>query len=316
MQSAPHRLETASGFVVDTLSVGATLSSLVVPTAREPVDVVLGYAAPTLYLTDRQYIGSTVGRYANRLADGVIKIAGTTYTLARAADARHCLHGGPVGFGRRLWRREAAARDSVRYELCSEAGDQGFPGTLNVAVVYRVAEPATLDITYSATTDATTVISLTNHSYLNLHGPDSSIDGHSLTLYADRYLPVDDELIPTGDTRSVAGTAFDYRTARKLGSEAALDTCFALSSNRDTLALAARLSSPQSGIDMTLRTTQDALQVYTGDYLHHPFRARAGLCLETQSFPDAPNQAVFPTTIIRPGERYQQQTRYEFAIHS
>ncbi|MEM1263807.1 MAG: aldose epimerase family protein [Pseudomonadota bacterium] len=312
MPNATHRLATAAGFTVDTVSTGAAISRVTLPVAGRSADVALRYTNPILHLTDRQFIGSTIGRYANRLANGTVVIGSHNYSLAMSAGDLHCLHGGPVGFGRRVWKQDAASSNAVSYRLRSVDGDQGFPGTVDVTAQYRVSEPATLEIDYLATTDAETVISLTNHSYINLHGNRAMIDGHQLSVNADSYLPVNEALIPTGDYGDVTNSRYDYRARKAICGGDALDTCFIINGPQQSLRYAAQLVSPASGITLTLYTSLPALQVYTGDYLRYPFCARAGLCLEPQQLPDAPNQPLFPPATLKPGEPYHQKTRYVF----
>ena len=196
----------------------------------------------------------------------------------------------------------------------SDSGDQGFPGTLDVTVDYRVREPATLEIDYRAIADAETVISLTNHSDINLHGDASTGDGHLLSANADCYLPVDAELIPSGEYSEVANSPYDYRTPRDIVSTGPLDTCFVLNATDRRLQTAAMLVSPVSGLGLTVYISQPALQVYTSGYLHHLFDPRAGLCLETQQLPDAANQAHFPQATLQPNERYHETTHFVFNL--
>ncbi|MEL7448526.1 MAG: aldose epimerase family protein, partial [Pseudomonadota bacterium] len=237
----------------------------------------------------------------------------------------HCLHGGPLGFHRQRFEAEQSEDgQSVRFRYRSPDGDAGFPGNLSVLVSYQIADDHSLVIDFEATTDASTVVNLVNHAYFNLNGSlngaASTIDNHQVRILADRYTPVDDDLIPTGELLSVEGTRFDLRRLTSLiaadgnSEPRRFDHNFVLPEAGGKLRLAAELHSPESGIGMQLHTTQPGLQLFTGDYLEPPFQSRQGLCLEAQGFPDAPNQPAFPSPRLDPGEVYRQRTVYTFTF--
>lgn len=214
--------------------------------------------------------------------------------------------------------------ESISFRLESADGDQGFPGKLEAVVTYTLVDPWRLSIRFRATTDAPTVVNLANHAYFTLHGDATPADRHLLTIHANAFTPVDSGLIPTGEIRSVADSPFDFRAGAPIHSRLAMndpqlhfcqgfDHNFVLSGATGALRPAASLVSPRSGIRLDIRTTQPGLQLYTGQYLNSPFRPGQGLCLETQGFPDAPNQAGFPSTLLRPGEIMEHETEYAFS---
>jgi aldose 1-epimerase len=328
-----YTLANDHGVEATIMSYGGTLVSLLAPD-RDGVraDVVLGFDEFAPYLSDHPYFGSLIGRYANRIAGASFTIEGKNYRLS-ANDGRNHLHGGRIGFDKILW--EAAPADSpegpqLALNHFSRAGEEGYPGDLAVKVIYTLTAQNELRLDYSARTDQTTVINLTNHSYFNLAGA-GTIHGHILRLAAERYLPVDEGLIPLGEQRSVRSTPFDFTGPRSIGSgisadEAQLrlaggyDHCWVLAQQSAACTLAAELYEPMSGRALTLFTTQPGIQVYTGNFLDGGIRGKrgqrygrhSGLCLETQHFPDSPNQPTFPTTILRPGEMYRETTVYRF----
>jgi len=234
-----------------------------------------------------------IGRYANRIANGTFSLDGTAYRLP-ITHPPNSLHGGTVGFDKLDWRASPGDR-SLRLEVTSPDGDQGYPGTLHVEVTYTVGDDDELRIEYRATTDAPTVVNLTNHLYWNLG---ASVDEHVLQIDASSYTPVDDTGVPTGELESVAGTRFDFLSPRAIGAEA-YDQNFVLDGGRATLSAAGRT--------LELETTEPGLQVYTGDKLDPP---RTGIALETQHFPDSPNHPNFPSTVLRPGETFASTTVY------
>lgn len=249
------------------------------------------------------YMGHTIGRYANRIAGGRFSIDGTSYQVD-TNDGQNALHGGAVGFDQTVWSGEAIrdqGRVGVRFRHVSLNGDQGFPGTVEASVVYWL-DGSTLTFEYEATTDAPTIVNLTNHAYWNLAGR-GTIDDHELSVSGSRWLDVDDHSIPT-DLRDVAGTRFDLRQPVRIGDER-FDHCWVLDEGRP----AAMLRDPQSGRSMTVMSDQPGLQVYTGDHLSMPFR---GVALETQHLPNAPNRPDFGNAILRPGEVYRHETSHQF----
>ena len=308
-------VESPNGFGFTVLDCGAVLHSITVPTADGPVNCVLGYADKSDYLTDEYYVGAMIGRYANRIRDGRVLIDGTSIQLdANEAATGNCLHGGGGGFHSKRWSLVKSERQQgVRCTLTSPDLDQGFPGTLGVSVEYRMLSDCALTVEVVATTDAPTIVNLVHHPYFNLDRQKSSIDGHQLRVLAYKFTLLDDAQIPSGEIRDVVATAFDYRDNQGID-ETRLDQNFVLDSAGGVFGLAAELYSPQSRIRLRLRTTQPGLQVYTGDYLGGAFEPRAGIALEAQNFPDAPNQPTFPSALLLPGAEYRQQTVYEFEV--
>jgi aldose 1-epimerase len=275
------------------------------------VDVVLGFADLDGYLAHPEpYLGALVGRYANRIAGGRFPLDGVIYSLAQN-NAPNSLHGGEHGFDKRVWDVEPVEH-GLRLGRVSAHGEEGFPGRLDVSVTYTLDESGALRIAYEATTDAPTLVNLTNHSYFNLSGSGNA-GGHELRLAASRFTPVDGDLIPTGALDDVTGTRFDFRESRKVG--AGYDHNFVLDKGL-TAALVeiAELHDPASGRVLTVATTEPGIQLYTADHLSDgPFSPGDGIALETQHFPDSPNRPEFPSTELRPGEVYRSETVYGFS---
>jgi aldose 1-epimerase len=307
-----HRwtLERA-GVRVRVLSYGGIVQSVEVPDrAGQAADVVLGFADLDGYLTHPEpYLGALVGRYANRIAGGRFPLEGVTYTLARN-NAPNSLHGGERGFDKRVWDIEPVEH-GVRLSRVSGHGEERFPGRLDVSATYTLDASGALRIAYEATTDAPTVVNLTNHSYFDLSGSGSA-GGHELRLAASRFTPVDADLIPTGALDEVTGTRFDFRESRKVGS--GYDHNFVLDKGLTPAPVEiAELHDPASGRVLTIATTEPGIQLYTGEHLSDPFAPGAGIALETQHFPDSPNRPEFPSTELRPGEVYRSETVYGFS---
>jgi len=308
-----HRwtLERA-GVRVRVLSYGGIVQSVEVPDRDgHVVDVVLGFADLDGYLAHPEpYLGALVGRYANRIAGGRFPLDGVIYSLAQN-NAPNSLHGGEHGFDKRVWDVEPVEH-GLRLGRVSAHGEEGFPGRLDVSVTYTLDESGALRIAYEATTDAPTLVNLTNHSYFNLSGSGNA-GGHELRLAASRFTPVDGDLIPTGALDDVTGTRFDFRESRKVG--AGYDHNFVLDKGL-TAALVeiAELHDPASGRVLTVATTEPGIQLYTADHLSDgPFSPGDGIALETQHFPDSPNRPEFPSTRLRPGEVYRSETVYGFS---
>jgi aldose 1-epimerase len=322
--------------VATILTLGATVRSLVVADAHGDFDdIVLGFETVEEYLRGREYFGATVGRYANRIANGRFSIGGQGYQLT-VNDGPNSEHGGEEGFDRRVWTIDStgvANGAAVTLSLVSPDGDQGYPGDLTVHVTYVLTHDDELRIDYTATTSAATVLNLTNHSYWNLAGAAAGDAlGACLSVEADAYIPVDAQLIPTGELRPVADTAFDFRTPRVVasrirdGSEHQLvfgrgyDHSFALRGQAGSLRPAARLHDPGSGRVLELLTTEPGLHVYTGNFLsgavvgkgNRLYRQGDGIALETQHFPDSPNHPEFPTTVLEPGRNWSSTTVFRF----
>lgn len=319
----------ARGVQLTVLDLGATIARVRMPLHDSDfVDVALGLASASEYAAPTNpYLGSTVGRYANRIGDATFILDGVRHDLA-PNEGTTCLHGGPGGFHSRQWSLVAADDTSFELQLVSADGDQGFPGEVTARVRYSVTADS-VTIEHVAQTSAPTVVSLTNHAYLNLAGT-GTIDEHRLTVSADAYLPVDERAVPLGRVEPVADTPFDLRHGATLGERAGadhpqvrqaggLDHAFVLAG--DGLRPVARLEHPPTGRSLEVSTTQPSLQVYTGHKLDgtvtdrdgRVLEPRAGLALECQAYPDAPNQPAFPSAVLRPGEEYHATTVWRFS---
>lgn len=312
---------------------GAYLVSVRTPDRAGRVqDVVLGFDELAGYLQKPNgYLGAVVGRYGNRIGKGQFTIDGNLFTVP-ANDGPNALHGGPVGFDRYVWKAEETA-NGLELTHMSLDGDMGFPGTMTAKVRYTL-DGDTLRIDYSATTDKATVLNLTNHAYFNLHGDDQgNILDHLLELNADHYTPVDAGQIPTGEIAPVAGTPLDFRKPEVVGARIedpfeqlrlgrGYDHNFVLNGTAGTLRRAAKMTEPGCGRTLTVETTEPAIQFYSGNFLDgkltgrhgKKYEQRTGFCLETQHYPDSPNQANFPSTILRPGETYRSTTTFTFGV--
>lgn len=302
-------LTNGQGTELSAMSYGGTIVSLRVPDhAGKPGDVVLGFDSLAGYLDNTHYFGAIVGRYANRIGRGQFTLDGATFRLA-TNDGPHHLHGGIKGFDKVVWQAEPAVDDGavgVAFSHTSPDGDEGYPGTLETRVRYLLTDRHELVVDYEASTDKPTPVNLTQHSYFNLAGK-GDILGHELTLEADEFTPVDATLIPTGEIAPVDGTAIDFRTAKAIGSRIGdgYDHNVVLRRSGPGLVHAAHVLEPGSGRTMDVSTTEPGLQFYTG---------HSGFCLETQHYPDSPNQPAFPSTILRPGQRYRSRTVFAFGI--
>ena len=302
-------LTNALGTELSATSYGGIIVSLRVPDrAGNLGDVVLGFDSLAGYLNNTPYFGAIVGRYANRIGEGRFTLDGTTYRLTNN-DGPHHLHGGIKGFDKVVWQADPLEADGsvgVAFSHTSPDGDEGYPGTLTARVRYLLTDRHELVVDYEATTDAPTPVNLTQHSYFNLAG-NGDILAHELTLDADTFTPVDSTLIPTGEIASVDGTPLDFRTAMPIGSRigSGYDHNFVLRRSAPGLAHAAHVLDPGSGRTLDVSTTEPGLQFYTG---------HSGFCLETQHYPDSPNQPEFPSTILRPGQQYRSRTVFGFGI--
>ena len=323
-------LRNRRGTELSLITYGATITGLTLRDRNGDVaDVVLGFQELDHYRGAEGYLGATVGRFANRIARGRFELGGTGYTVA-TNDGNNHLHGGLIGFDKRLWRPEPFEEDAivgVVFNYVSPDGEEGYPGTLEVQATYSLSEDDTVSIRFTATTTATTPVNLTNHAYWNLAGSGSgSILDHVLTMFCDHYLPVDEGAIPTGEKRLVAGTPMDFRTPKRIGAgigavPPGYDHCYVVNREETGLRPAAELHDPASGRTMRVSTTQPGVQLYTGNLLDAangkdglPYRRHDGVCLETQSFPDSVNQPEFPSPILRPGERYDHTTVHEVSV--
>jgi len=323
-----YSLVNKNGIKVNLINFGALVSEIHVPDRNGKfADIVQGFDSLEGYLENPSYFGCTTGRCANRIAKGKFTLDGREYTLATNNGPNH-LHGGIKGLNKRVWKAESDAT-GVRFSYTSPHGEEGYPGTLSMTVVYTLTNRNELRIDYTATTDRATPVNLTNHSYFNLAGEGTgTILDHQLMLAADHYTPVDDTLIPTGEISPVKGTVMDFtvptaigaRFGRLGGDPGGYDHNYVLNSRDGTLALAARVKDPKSGRVLEIYTTQPGIQLYTGNFLDGSIKGKGGkpyhknfaFCLETQHFPDSVNQPAFPSVILRPGESYEQTTVHRF----
>jgi aldose 1-epimerase len=319
----------SNGLVLKLTDYGATCVAVETPDRDgKNANINLGFDNVRGFEGKHPYFGATVGRFANRIAKGKFTLDGKEYSLATNNGPNH-LHGGIKGFNRMLWKAEEVKGDKevgVRFSYLSRDGEEGYPGNLQVTAFYTLTADDELKIEFTAKTDKPTVLNLTNHNYWNLNGAFSgSILDHVLMLTADKYLPVDDGLIPTGEMASVEGSPLDFRSPKPIGREiqkiksdpVGYDHCFVLNNQEGDLALAARVKDPDSGRVMEVYTTQPGIQLYTGNFLsgnesEGGAKQHEAFCLETQHFPDAPNQKNFSTAVLRPGESYKQTTVHKF----
>jgi len=313
---------------------GARIVSIDAPDrSGQRTDIVLGYNNLAQYVDDpKDFFGAVVGRYANRIAKGTFSLDGTTYHIPLNSNG-NALHGGPAGFSSKVWRGRVLGNHSVEFTLISPDGDMGFPGALTVRVRYSLVRNE-LRIDYGATTTKATVVNLTNHTYFNLAGESSGdVLGQEIRINADQITPIDASLIPTGEMRSVADTPFDLRQLAPIGSRigdndeqlrraGGYDHNFVVNGRAGNLREAAFALDPKSGRTLTVLTTQPGVQFYSGNFLNGShagysgalYRQHDGFCLETQHFPDSPNRAEFPSTVLRPGERLHSVTVFVFGV--
>jgi len=326
-----YTITNASGMQVSILNYGGTVTRIITKDKDgKDGNVILGYDSLNGYLQKgNPYFGCLVGRYANRIADAKFSLDGATYTLA-ANNNGQTLHGGLKGYDKVMWNAEKQAGDSsLKLTYLSKDGEEGYPGNLNVEVIYTLTSANELKIEYKATTDKATPVNLTNHCYFNLSaGADSTILGHELMLSADKYTPVNDKLIPLGKHDAVKNTPFDFTVPKLIGKEidsvkGGYDHNWVLNRTGTGLQKIAALSLASTGRMMEVFTTEPGIQFYSGNFLDgtltgcnggKPYVLHGGLCLETQHFPDSPNQPSFPNTILNPGETYTQTTVYKFSV--
>jgi aldose 1-epimerase len=325
-------LTNTRGHSIQMIDYGAILVSVNVPDRNgELKNVTAGFQKLDGYVNRHPYFGATVGRFANRIAKGKFSIGDNVYTLATNNGPNH-LHGGVVGFDKLMWTvEEARNTDSIglKFQLTSPDGQEGYPGTLNTTALYTWDNNDQLTIKLTAETDKATHVNLTNHMYLNLAGPatgtgSGKITDHELTLNCDQFIPVDDTSIPIGHLESVAGTAFDFRKMHKIGERIeqvpgspGYDHCYVVNGKAGELRDCAKVVDPKSGRAFELKTTQPGVQLYTGNFLQGTeagafLKKHEAFCLETQHFPDSPNQKSFPSTLLMPGEKFQETTTIRF----
>jgi aldose 1-epimerase len=331
-----YKLTNLNGMAVRITNYGATLVAVTVADRRgNPADVILGYDSLADYINGSNYFGCIAGRYANRIAGGRFKLNQIPYLLAQNDGGNH-LHGGIRGFGKAVWQaREMENHDSLGLALTylSQDGEEGYPGNLSITVIYTLTNKNELRIDYNATTDKPTVVNLTNHAYFNLAGAGSGdILDHELMINADRFTPVDASLIPTGELRSVKDTPLDFTRPMIIGARIdqdheqlliakGYDHNWVLKKDTDGPCLAARAFERKSGRTLEVYTTQPGIQFYSGNFMDNGiagktgqvYHHRGGFCLETQHFPNSPNQPNFPSTILDPGAIYEHTTIYRFS---
>ena len=323
-----YTLSNNQGNTVELIDYGAIVVSINVPDrSGKKTNVTAGFSSIDGYLERHPYFGATVGRFCNRIAMGKFSLEGKSYSLAVNNGPNH-LHGGEVGFDKRMWQVAEVKSDNsvgVKFTYVSPDGEEGYPGTLTTIAEYRWDNNNCLTLDLQATTDKPTVLNLTNHAYFNLGGAGSgTIHQHELTLACDQYLPVDESMIPKGVLAPVAGTPLDFTTAHKIGERIAqlketngYDHCFVVKGKAGELRDAAKVVDPASGRTLSIKTTQPGIQLYTGNFLdgkpgNAGFKTHEAFCLETQHYPDSPNQPSFPSTVLRPGEKFHQVTTFTF----
>lgn len=333
-----YTLTNANGIEVDTMNYGGIILSIRVPDRKgQLADVVLGHENLQGYIPNPPFLGAIVGRYANRIANGTFTLDGKTYTLPKN-DGPNTLHGGvDKTFNKVVWESEPlkdkTGKSGVAFTYLSKDGDDGWPGNLKLKVTYTLTNDNELVVDYEATTDKATPLNLSQHSYFNLAGEGTSdILNHEIMINADRFTPVDKNLIPTGELRPVKGTPLDFTTSTKIGARIddnydqlvlghGYDHNWVINRKGDGLTLAARVYEPTTGRVLEVSTTQPGVQFYTGNFLDgtvtgkqgHVYKRRYGFCLETQHFPDSPNHPDFPTTILKPGETFKSKTVFKFS---
>jgi aldose 1-epimerase len=330
-----YTLRNEAGMEAKITNYGGILVSLTAPDKNGKFeDVTLGFDSLSAYVKNNPFFGALVGRYGNRIAKGKFTLDGKEYTLATNNMGNH-LHGGLKGFDKVLWTATPVEGEEPALKLAytSKDGEEGYPGNLSVEVTYTLQKDNALKIDYKATTDKPTVVNLTNHSYFNLTAGKSDILGHELTINADRFVPVNETLIPTGELKPVAGTPFDFTKSTVVGTRIndstdtqikyglGYDHCWVFTDSSNKLKQGATVYEPTSGRVMEVLTTEPAVQFYTGNFLDGSltgkggvvYKKRTGLCLETEHYPDSPNQPKFPTTTLKPGETYQTTTVYKFS---
>lgn len=329
-----YTLTNSKGMEVSISTYGGIVTSIKVPDrSGKFADVVLGHDSVEPYVRNNSpFLGATIGRYGNRIGHARFTLDGVEYKLA-ANNGPNNLHGGPTGFNTRVWKAKEL-KNGLELTYLSKDGEEGFPGNLSVTVTFTVTENNELRIRYQAATDKTTVVNLTNHSYFNLAGQgEGDVLGHLLMINADRFTPVDSDLIPTGELKPVEGTPFDFRKPTAIGARidaddpqvklgGGYDHNFVLNRTGPGLILAARAVDPRSGRVLETLTTEPGVQFYAGNFLDGSIKGkggkayskRYGFCLETQHYPDSPNKPSFPTTTLKPGERYDTTTVYRFSV--
>jgi aldose 1-epimerase len=330
--SKVYKLANNNGMSIEVISLGGKVRSIAVPDREGKIaDIALGYDSATQYIKGDAFFGATIGRYGNRIGGARFTLEGTEYKLA-VNNGENSLHGGPGGFHNVMWNIKELGPQSLELTYLSKDGEEGYPGNLNVRIVYTLTDENEFRIDYEATTDKATVVNLTNHSYFNLKGEgNGDILDHEIVINADKFVPIDQGLIPTGDLKSVKGTPFDFTKPHKIGERIdakdqqiefgrGYDHTFVLNKKGNDLELAATVTESTTGRKMEVWTTEPGIQFYTGNFLNgkpgkgnKPYLYRSAFCLETQHFPDSPNKPQFPSAVLRPGETYKTTTVYKFS---
>lgn len=332
-----YKLSNANGMEVYVTNYGAVIVAILAPDRDGNMnDIALGYNEVEPYgMAGDPNFGAVVGRFGNRIDGGKFTLDGTTYELPiNETNNNNQLHGGKKGFGELVWDVEAVSENSIQLSLQSPDGDMGYPGTLDVLVEYVLTDDNELEVGYRAVTDAPTVINLTQHTYFNLLGEGKGdILDNELKMKADHFIPIDERSIPTGEIASVKGTPMDFTTPFKVGERVnedfeqlvvgnGYDHCWVINKEKDGLELCATVYCEETGRFLEVLTTEPGVQLYIGNFLNGSqvgksgvaYEKRSGLCLETQHYPDSPNQANFPSTVLRPGEEYFTQTVFKFSV--
>lgn len=326
----PYLLSDDKGLAIKVLAFGGIISSIRI----KGQELSLGYDDLSLYLDDPFYLGASVGRYANRISEGIFYLNNQKYTVSKT-PGEHCLHGGEQGFNKHIWQVLYHHKDEIKLYLHSPDGSQGFPGNLDIWQTISVSDNQ-IKIVFQASTDKDTVVNLTNHCYFNLNNDDSLIDNHHLQLFSNHYLPTDKEGIPTGVIEPALETRFDFKESTQLKQVLSshheqiqlangIDHCFVVNNDekhdckkhqsadyKSDNQLVAKLTSPKSNITLSLFTSLPGVQVYTGNYLTTPFKKNQGVCLEAQFWPDAPNNNAFPSTVLVANEKFHHEIVYAF----
>jgi aldose 1-epimerase len=331
-----YTLTNTNRVSISVINYGGIITSVMAPDKNGRLDdIVLGFDSLDNYVTSSPFFGALIGRYGNRIAKGKFELDGKKYTLAVNNGENH-LHGGVKGFDKVIWNIEKhSVNDGVAIKLSylSKDMEEGYPGNLNTEVIYTLTNRNELKIDYKATTDKKTIVNLTQHTYFNLNAGKQDILSHELVINADKFLPVDKGLIPTGELRPVKGTPFDFTKPFIVGARIndkdeqlkygnGYDHCWVLNKAADPLSHAATLYDSASGREVMVFTTEPALQFYSGNFLdgslhgknNTTYNFRSGLCLETQHYPDSPNRKEFPSVVLNPGETYTSQTIYQFNV--
>lgn len=329
-----YTLKNDSGATMKVINYGGIITSLIVPDKHgNQIDVVLGFDSLQAYEKRNPFFGALVGRYGNRIGGGKFTLDDKEYSLVKNNNGNH-LHGGTKGFDKVIWNIEEVPTEdgaSIRLSYLSKDMEEGYPGNLDVKVIYTLTNDNTVRFDYEATTDKKTIVNLTQHTYFNLNGSKGDILDHVMMINADKFVPVNEGLIPVGELRPVENTPMDFRKPTRIGERInaddeqikfgrGYDHTWVL--NGQGLKLTAEVYSPMSGIQMTVHTTEPGVQFYTGNFLDGSltgknnvvYNQRTGFCLETQHFPDSPNQKNFPSVVLNPGEKYATTTTYEFGV--